>query len=977
MKKLIFTISIFFIGMLQVQSQNGFQNSEEHKAFKQNLMDEVKGNFTNSINPNTSFKQKNLKSGITDYGNAPGWNWASQFGGSAADYGRDIITDDVGNIYITGSFSGEISIADTTYTSIGTRDAIVAKFDDTGTVLWIKHLPSAVNENIDAKGICLDELGNIHITGYYTGSIILGTFTLPDNGGDNLFFAKLNSLGDVLLAKSHSLTSENLVGHHIRTDDNGNIYVLATGYKKVDFRNSSRILKFDPDGILLQEYICEENIIDFTIVGSSIYYAGTIYGDGFIGEFYFDPTYNDAFIAKSDLTFNFEWAYMAEHYQSYSESYASGLFINQNEEVLITGYYNSDIVFGDFDIEGDNGFITKCTADGYFLWLNKLTDESYSYYEREYSKICGNNNYAYVNYKEAIIKFDASNGDRIGTEVLGYEAESLDFDYSNNKINITGNIDELMYVSQLNNLLNEEWLVKFEGNSAFAWVIGMRTDNSGNVFTYGYASNELQYFGQPVEKGLFISKQNGKGDIIWLNHLPDAIEHYGYGSYIEIDKLSQSVFITGTIYNPLIIPGITILIPGENGSIFIIKYDFDGNYQWSLQEDFRGDLLCLTPDYSGNIILSGAFDGTINIGNTILTGAGGDDIFISKYNTNGEFQWAIRAGGDEGPDYSGLVSTDAMSNIYLTGEFTSENITIDNYPITLEEGDGNIIFAKLAPDGVVQWVTSKAGSTISDWDCWPTGIKTDAQGYSYIKGWHGDSTYFDNFMLRSPYCYYSYFIAKFDPNGNTIWANSIHEHNYGFDYSQMDIDAQGNVYTGAQARDTLHFGDDFEYVNAGICDLFIAKYLTTGELDWVKIMESTTGYNWLSSVAICDTNIFIGGYFNDYITFDDEAKYSNNRHGFIAMSSKNYLGFREVYNRSDMLLNIYPNPFSNKTTIKFSNPNHSNYKLSVFSISGNKVFEMDNIQSDKIEFKKGNLTKGVYLIELKGEKVFWGKMVVK
>ena len=72
----------------------------------------------------------------------------------------------------------------------------------------------------------------------------------------------------------------------------------------------------------------------------------------------------------------------------------------------------------------------------------------------------------------------------------------------------------------------------------------------------------------------------------------------------------------------------------------------------------------------------------------------------------------------------------------------------------------------------------------------------------------------------------------------------------------------------------------------------------------------------------------------------------------------------------------YPNPFSTKTTIKFSNPNNSNYKLSVFSISGNKVFEMENIKSDKIEFDRGNLPKGIYIVELKGEKVFNNKMII-
>ena len=82
-------------------------------------------------------------------------------------------------------------------------------------------------------------------------------------------------------------------------------------------------------------------------------------------------------------------------------------------------------------------------------------------------------------------------------------------------------------------------------------------------------------------------------------------------------------------------------------------------------------------------------------------------------------------------------------------------------------------------------------------------------------------------------------------------------------------------------------------------------------------------------------------------------------------------------NQNNDISLVFSNPFSMKTTIKFPNPNHSNYKLSVFSISGNKVFEQDNIKTDKIEFERGNLPKGIYLIELKGEKVFRGKMVVR
>ena len=74
---------------------------------------------------------------------------------------------------------------------------------------------------------------------------------------------------------------------------------------------------------------------------------------------------------------------------------------------------------------------------------------------------------------------------------------------------------------------------------------------------------------------------------------------------------------------------------------------------------------------------------------------------------------------------------------------------------------------------------------------------------------------------------------------------------------------------------------------------------------------------------------------------------------------------------------IYPNPLLDKTTIKFNNPNQSNYTLSVFSTAGNKVFEQDNITSGQVEFEKGNLKPGVYLFKLNGEKVYRGKLVIE
>jgi hypothetical protein len=84
-------------------------------------------------------------------------------------------------------------------------------------------------------------------------------------------------------------------------------------------------------------------------------------------------------------------------------------------------------------------------------------------------------------------------------------------------------------------------------------------------------------------------------------------------------------------------------------------------------------------------------------------------------------------------------------------------------------------------------------------------------------------------------------------------------------------------------------------------------------------------------------------------------------------------GADEFYLRN---LKIYPNPFSESTTIEFSNPKHSNYCLSLYNILGKKVLEIDNVTSDKIILKRGTLKSGIYLVELRGDHKFNNQLII-
>jgi hypothetical protein len=75
-------------------------------------------------------------------------------------------------------------------------------------------------------------------------------------------------------------------------------------------------------------------------------------------------------------------------------------------------------------------------------------------------------------------------------------------------------------------------------------------------------------------------------------------------------------------------------------------------------------------------------------------------------------------------------------------------------------------------------------------------------------------------------------------------------------------------------------------------------------------------------------------------------------------------------------MKIYPNPITDRATISFSNPDHSCYLLSIYNLNGQKVFELDNITSDKIELRADLLKAGNYIIKLTGEKILSYKVII-
>jgi Domain of unknown function (DUF4114)/Beta-propeller repeat len=173
---------------------------------------------------------------ITKLDSGGNFLWAQKLGGTFSDSGVGITSDEAGNIYVTGIFRDTTSFGSTTLTSAGDEDAFVAKFDNNGKALWAKNLGSTgVDEGL---GIVTDGLGNVYVTGAFSGTASFGSTTLTSTGNADAFIAKLDSNGNVLSAQKFGSTSLDL-GIGITTDGKGNIYATGGFGNTATFGNTS------------------------------------------------------------------------------------------------------------------------------------------------------------------------------------------------------------------------------------------------------------------------------------------------------------------------------------------------------------------------------------------------------------------------------------------------------------------------------------------------------------------------------------------------------------------------------------------------------------------------------------------------------------------------------------------------------------------------------------------------------------------
>jgi hypothetical protein len=337
----------------------------------------------------------------------------------------------------------------------------------------------------------------------------------------------------------------------------------------------------------------------------------------------------------------------------------------------------------------------------------------------------------------------------------------------------------------------------------------------------------------------------------WAKSISNAV-----GTSISTDADGNS-YITGNFFGVATFGTIQLTSYGSM-DVFIAKYDSSGNFIWVKQAgggDNDGGL-GIAVDANKNSYVTGYFSGIATFGTNQFNSVGGNDIFLAKYDANGNFLWAKQMGGIYS-DWGYGISIDPDGNAIFTGRFigpiTFGTIQLNGY------GSWDAFIAKYDKNGNCIWA-KQAGSTATDEGY---GISIDQKGKSFVTGRFLGTATFGTIQLTS-YGGADIFVAMYDTNGNCLWAKHGGSVNTDRGVS-ISVDANDNSYTTGWFKGTATF-DTVQLNGYGNNDIFIAKYDPYGNLLWAKQAGGSNDDVGNSISADPNGNSYITGSFIGNIT---------------------------------------------------------------------------------------------------------------
>lgn len=707
--------------------------------------------------------------------------WVARYHGSGngGDTAVAIAVDDIGNVYVTGYSTGSGTAS----------DYLTVKYDPSGNEQWVVRYNGSGNSYDRAVALAVDGSGSVYVTGYSHGDdSYLDYATVKYNvSGEEDWVRRYDGPGRKLDSPTGLVIGPS-----------GCVYV--TGFSRATSYDYATI-KYSSDGTVRWVARYDGSGSDYAVAlvvdsNENIYVTGYSRGS--------ETSYDYATI-KYNADGEQKWVGIFDGSES-SGDYAVALATDDLGNVFVTGYsqvFNGPYEFATvkYDSAGNEAWARSYGGD---IAVDIAVDA------------LGNAYVTGLDWDEVEGAFDCATVkyDPVGNEqwVALYEEPAYN-ESGGNAIAIDAWGDIYVTGSNWSGTNNNYLTIKYDPSGAELWRViydgqgisndyarSVAVDGAGYVYVTGYGNDDYVTI-----------KYNPSGGEEWMERYIGSGNPSDIATDIDVDG-SGNVYVTGStgygIFNDYI----------------TIKYDPSGSEQWSARYDGQAQsddkATALAVDGFGNVYVTGS---SIGLNES-------SDCVTIKYDATGVEQWVARYDGPGNYYDKGVaIAFDGSGNVYVAGSSSG----IDR--------NSDYLLVKYDISGVEQWVATYNGYAAN-------ALAVDGLGNAYVTGdgWVSGSR--ENAVT-----------VKYDASGNEQWA--VHYNGPENDSDRgtdITVDKSGNVYVAAYSWGPIASIDyaTIKYDASG-AELWVARYDAGGEAPSAIAVDSSgnvyvTGFSSVSPATESD-----------------------------------------------------------------------------------------------------------------------------
>jgi glutamine cyclotransferase len=342
--------------------------------------------------------------------------------------------------------------------------------------------------------------------------------------------------------------------------------------------------------------------------------------------------------------------------------------------------------------------------------------------------------------------------------VAGYFNSTSSF---NNGVQAIAAVVGSLFVIKYDKFGNTQWAINAGSNSTNDELLSIAVKPDGSeIFITGHFSSVAIFgttiltptisYGSVYSQDIFVAKLVDSGDLQkWSWAVKAGGKGYDVGVSLAIDNAGK-IYIGGTLdayttdgsnNENIVFGALPTINCAQNKDSFVARLTDNGSsatWDWvktstvnvacSVTNDFEDRLNGIAVNkINGDVFITGFYyqsiTGLISFGRTQFPTTYGEDAYFAKLDTDGNWQWATKAGGpccangNFGDQNGKGIAVDSVGNVFVMGDFTNTmSFGVNSNEITPLTTTGtssarDVFIGKINANGTWAWAKKMGGNT--------------------------------------------------------------------------------------------------------------------------------------------------------------------------------------------------------------------------------------------------------------------------